>query len=150
MLAAPQIVATALWVPETNRAVVGMRLKESLFFSVHPLRLVELLIPFPYGANWSLDNTAIWGWPVFRYRGMGMFTSLFAGAFAVVALVASRKERSRGFRFGRVLFLIALLASVLPSLVPARWERFASPLPLRNPEKFSVALVSSIAEYSKP
>ena len=145
LLAAPQIVATALWVPETNRAVVGMRLRESLFFSVHPLRLVELVIPFPYGANWQLDNTAIWGWPVFRYRGMGMFTSLFAGAFAVVALVASRKERSRGFRFGRILFLIALLASVLPSLVPARWERFSSPLPLRNPEKFSVALVFALA-----
>jgi hypothetical protein len=145
LLAAPQIVATALWVPETNRAVIGMRLKESLFFSVHPLRLVELVIPFPYGANWQLDNTAIWGWPVFRYRGMGMFTSLFAGAFAVVALVASRKERSRGFRFGRILFLIALLASVLPSLLPTRWERFSSPLPLRNPEKFSVALVFALA-----
>ena len=145
LLAAPQIVATALWVPETNRAVTGMRLKESLFFSVHPLRLVELVIPFPYGANWQLDHTTVWGWPVFRYRGMGMFTSLFAGAFAVVALAASRKERSRGFRFGRALFVIALLVAVLPSLVPAAWERLPSPLPLRNPEKFSVLLVFSLA-----
>jgi hypothetical protein len=145
LFAAPQIVATALWAPETNRAVVGMRLRESLFFSVHPLRLVELLIPFPYGANWQLDDTAVWGWPVFRYRAMGMFTSLFAGAFAVVALVASRREKAVGFRFGRVLFLIALLTSVLPSLVPAAWEKLSSPLPLRNPEKFSVALVFALA-----
>jgi hypothetical protein len=145
LAAAPQIVATALWLPDTHRAVAGMRLKESLFFSVHPLRLVELLIPFPYGANWQLDDTAIWGRPVFRYRGMGMFTSLFAGAFAAVALVASRKERSRGFRFGRCLFLAALLAAVLPSLVPSSWEKLSSPLPLRNPEKFSVALVLALA-----
>ena len=145
LVAAPQIVATALWVPETNRAVAGMRLKESLFFSVHPLRLLELVVPFPYGANWQLDRSTVWGWPVFRYRAMGMFTSLFSGAFAVVALIASRKDRSRGLRFGRILFAIALFIAVIPSLVPVSWEKLPSPVPLRNPEKFSVALVFALA-----
>ncbi len=145
LLAAPQILATALWVPDTNRAALGMQLRESLFFSIHPLRLLELIVPFPYGACWSLDDTAIWGWPVYRYKGMGMFTSLYAGAFAVIALIATRRTKAPGFRFGRILFLIALLISVPPSLVPSAWEKLPSPLPLRNPEKFSVVLVFALA-----
>ena len=145
LLAAPQILATLLWVPDTNRAALGMQLRESLFFSIHPLRLLELVVPFPFGANWSLDDTSIWGWPVFRYKAMGMFTSLYAGAFAVIALLATRKVRSPGFRFGRLLFAIALLISVPPSLVPQAWEKVHSPLALRNPEKFSVVLVFSLA-----
>jgi len=145
LLAAPQIVATALWIPETNRAVLGMKLSESLFFSVHPLRLIELAIPFPFGANWTLENAHVWGWPVFRGKAMGLFTTLYAGAFALIALAASRRARGEGFRFGRVLFLLALAVSVLPSLTPSAWEKLSSPLPLRNPEKFSVALVLSLA-----
>ena len=145
LLAAPQILATLLWVPDTNRAALGMDLRESLFFSIHPLRLIELVIPFPFGASWSLDDKAIWGWPVFRYKGMGMFTSLYAGAFAVIALIATRKSRRPGFRFGRLLLGIALLISVPPSLIPSAWEKLPSPLPLRNPEKFSVAVVFALA-----
>jgi hypothetical protein len=145
LIAAPQILSTLLWVPDTNRAVVGMQLRESLFFSIHPLRLLELVVPFPFGSSWSLDDTGIWGWPVYRYKAMGMFTSLYAGAFAFIALVATRKTRSPGFRFGRALFLVALVISVPPSLVPRDWEKLPSPLPLRNPEKFSVILVFALA-----
>lgn len=145
LLAAPQIVATALWIPETNRAVLGMKLFESLFFSIHPLRLLELVIPFPFGACWTLDNHAIWGWPVFHYKAMGVFTTLYAGAFALVALVATRRERGTGFRFARMLLLLSLLVAVPPSLVPSGWEKLSSPIPLRNPEKFAVTLVFALA-----
>ncbi len=145
LLAAPQIVATALWIPETNRGVLGMKLYESLYFSIHPLRLVELVVPFPFGANWTLANADAWGWPVFRGKSVGMFTTLYAGAFASMALFISRRERSKGFGFGRVLFALALVVSVAPSLIPRAWEKLASPLPLRNPEKFAVALVLALA-----
>jgi hypothetical protein len=148
LLAAPQIVATALWIPETNRAVLGMKLHESLFFSVHPLRLLELVVPFPFGANWTIENTEVWGWPVFRGKAMGMFTTLYAGAFALIALVTSRKVRSEGFSFGRCLFVLSLAVSAIPSLIPSAWEHLASPLPLRNPEKFSVGLVLALALLS--
>jgi hypothetical protein len=145
LLAAPQILATALWIPATNRGVVGMKLFESLFFSVHPLRLLELVVPFPFGANWTLERSEVWGSPVFRGRALGMFTTLYAGAFASIALVLSRKARGVGFRFARVLFIGSLVVAVLPSLIPSAWEKFASPLPLRNPEKFSVAIVFALA-----
>ena len=145
LFAAPQILATALWIPETNRGVLGMKLFESLFFSVHPLRLLELVVPFPFGANWTLDNSDVWGWPVFRGKALGMFTTLYAGAFALIALFASRKARGVGFRFARVLFLASFVIAALPSLIPAAWEKFASPLPLRNPEKFSVTIVFALA-----
>src|SRR4029453_17186706 len=98
----PQIVATSLWIPETNRAVLGMKLFESLFFSIHPLRLLELVIPFPFGGFWTLDNQRMWGWPVYHYK-VGVFTTLYAGAFAVVALFETRKDLGPGLRFARAL-----------------------------------------------
>ena len=145
LLAAPQIVATALWIPETNRAVLGMKLSESLYFSIHPFRLLELLIPYPFGSNWTFANADTWGWSLLHGKSVGMFTTLYAGAFAVFALVSSGRPRTKGFRFGRVLFGLSLAVSVLPSLIPVVWGKLASPLPLRNPEKFAVALVLSLA-----
>jgi hypothetical protein len=148
LIALPQILATSLWVPETNRAVTGMKLRDSLFFSIHPLRLLELVVPYPLGSTWTLENTDIWGWTVFRGKAMGIFSTLYAGAFAVIALVTGWKLDSRGARFARILFGLALLVSVLPSLIPASWERLPSPIPLRNPEKFAVAWTFALALFA--
>jgi hypothetical protein len=145
LIALPQILATSLWVRETNRAVVGMKLRDSLFFSIHPLRLLELLVPYPLGLTWTLQNSDVWGWTVFRGKAMGLFSTLYAGAFAVIALVTGWKLDSRGARFARFLFVIALFVSVVPSLVPVSWERLPSPIPLRNPEKFAVAWTFALA-----
>jgi hypothetical protein len=145
LLALPQILATSLWVAETNRAILGMKLSDSFFHSIHPLRLLELLFPYPLGWTWTLDDASIWGRPVFRGMSMGMFGTLYAGAFAVIALVTSWRTRDRGTRFARFLFVFALLVSVPPSLLPSSWERLPSPLPLRNPEKFAVAMTFALA-----
>jgi hypothetical protein len=150
LLAAPQLLATLLWVPDTNRAVLGMQLQESLFFSIHPLRLLELVVPFPFGPTWELDITRIWGWSVFRNKAMGVFTSLYAGAFAVVALPVAWKLPAAGARFARVLLVLSLAFAVPPSLVPvdSGLGRMHSPLPLRNPEKFAVAILFALALLS--
>ncbi len=84
LAAAPQILASALWIPETNRAVLGMRLNEAVLFSVSPFRLLELIVPFPFGTTWELDRAQTWGWPLFHYRQLGYFSGLYAGAFAVL------------------------------------------------------------------
>ena len=147
LLAAPQIVAAALWVPETNRAILGMKLGESLSFSVKPLRLLELVVPFPFGPTWSLEDvfSSVWGWPVFHNKLSGFFTTLYCGAFGVIALVAGRRWRAQGARFARILFAAAIVVCVAPSFLPVGWSRFASPLPLRFPEKFAVALAFALA-----
>ena len=145
LLALPQIVATALWIPETNRAVLGMKIRDSVFFSIHPLRLLEFVVPFVFGRTWTLDNSDIWGWTIFRGKAMGLFSTLYAGAFAAMAAVTGWRSRRPGARFARSIVLFALAIAVAPSLIPAAWEGIASPLPLRNPEKFAVAFTFGLA-----
>ncbi len=148
LLALPQIVATLLWVPETNRAVLGMRLGEVVLYAVSPFRLLELVVPYPFGETWSIDLSRIWGLTVLNGRTVGFFTSLYAGALAFIALASMGRERPAGARFSRALFLAGLLLAVPGSLLPARWGNLPSPLPLRYPEKFSVALIFALAVYS--
>jgi hypothetical protein len=145
LAALPQIVATAMWVGETNRAVMGIKWREALQFCVSPYRLIELVVPFPFGANWSYDRNAIWGWAVFNHKMMGLFLSLYSGALAVIALIVARKSAAPASRFARVLVLVSLLLAVPGSLIPEAWAELASPLPLRNPEKFAVLLALGLA-----
>ena len=145
LAAAPQIVASALWIPETNRAVLGLRLGEAITFSISPFRLLELVVPFPFGTAWDLERAQMWGFPIFHYRQLGFFTSLYAGTFAVIALVTTWKSRAGDARFARALLWIGLALSVPPSLFPASWNDLHSPLPLRYPEKFAVLLVLALA-----
>jgi hypothetical protein len=145
LLAAPQIIATLLWIPETNRAVTGMKVGETLFFTLSPFRLAEFVVPFPFGQTWSLNGLALLGWRVFRNKSMGFFASLYAGAFAVIAVFEMWKRKSRGARFGRVLLVVGLAASVGPSLFPRSWDESTSPVPLRYPEKFAVASIFALA-----
>jgi hypothetical protein len=148
LAAAPQVLAAALWIPTTNRSVLGMELWHALQFSVTPFRLLEFVVPYPFGATWEIDATRVWGWKVLQGRAIGFFSTLYAGAFGVIALVSARRERARGARFARVLFLLGLAVTVLPSFLPESWEDVASPLPLRYPEKFAVAVVLAIAILS--
>jgi hypothetical protein len=147
LLGLPQILATILWSAETDRAVLGMRLQETFFYSLSPFRVLELVIPFPYGATWQLDNASVWGWSLNRDKAMGIFPTIYCGAFAIVAAVVAWKSRASGARFARILLLLAVAAAVPPSLVHpyTRIGRLPSPIPLRNPEKFSVAIVFALA-----
>jgi hypothetical protein len=145
LAAAPQIVATLLWIPETGRAVTGLTLEESLLYSISPFRLLELVIPYPFGSTSALDVSEVWSRAVFHGKALGLFATLYAGAFAVVGALTARRERARGARFARVLALTVLVVSVTPSLLPASWGRLASPLSLRNPEKFAVGLALALA-----
>ncbi len=148
LLALPQIVAALLWVPETNRAVLGMRLGEVFLFSLSPFRLLELVIPFPFGETWTIDYSRIWGAAAFNGRAIGFFSSFYAGALAAIALFEMGRQRPPGARFARGLFLAGLLVTVPGSLLPLRWSNFPSFLPLRYPEKFGVSLVFALAIYS--
>jgi hypothetical protein len=145
LLAAPQILASALWIPMTNRAILGMRLSEALHYSVSPLRLLEFVVPYPFGRTWELDVAHTWGADVFRGKSIGFFTTFYNGAFAVIALWATRRRQVPGARFGRILFLSAAALSVLPSFVPASLGNVHSPLALRFPEKLAVGMILAAA-----
>src|ERR1700693_4199431 len=145
LAAAPQIVATLLWIPETGRAVTGLTLGEAFLYSISPLRLLEFVVPYPFGSTFALDVSQVWGRVVFHGEAVGLYATLYAGAFAVVAALSTQRERARGVRFARGLAVAFLAVSVTPSLLPAGWERFASPLALRNPEKLAVGLSLALA-----
>ncbi|HEU5248923.1 MAG TPA: hypothetical protein VFW15_02960, partial [Thermoanaerobaculia bacterium] len=83
--------------------------------------------------------------PVFHDKTIGFFTTLYCGAFGVIALVAGRKWRIPGARFARILFAVAVVVCVAPSFLPVGWSQSASPLPLRSPEKFAVAMTFALA-----
>ena len=148
LAAAPQILATALWIPETNRGVLGMRLSNAILYSITPWRLVELVVPYPFGPVWRLDAWELWGGPVHNWRGMGLFETLYAGILPLVAVVTLWRSKAAGLRFARALLLLALAVAVVPSLLPLSWGNWKSPLPLRNPEKFAVALALALAMFA--
>ena len=145
LLAAPQILATALWVPETRRAVSGMKVEEAIYFSLSPLRLLELLVPYPFGATWAPGYAAVWGQPVFHGKTVGLFATLYAGALGPIALFAAAASGIRGGRFARWFFGLSAAAAVLPSLVPPAFYSRSVPVALRFPEKFSIAIVFALA-----
>src|SRR5262249_3178947 len=73
LLALPQIVATAYWIPETTRAVSGMKLSETLRFVVSPWRLLEFLIPYAFGPTWTDGIVVTWARQIFGSRAAGFF-----------------------------------------------------------------------------
>lgn len=148
LAAAPQILATALWIPETNRGVMGMTLVESFYYSVSPWRLFEFLVPYPYGDVWAMDDSITWGQSLYRGKTTGLFTTLYLGAFPLFALVLTARSRARGTRWAKLLLGIGLLVAVMPALTPHAWLGVRSPIPLRNPEKLIVASVFGLSVLS--
>jgi hypothetical protein len=145
LAAAPTLLAAALWAPLTNRAVLGIKIGEAVSMSLSPWRLLELVVPYPFGATWALEPEVVWGNPVFRGRITGFFTSLYAGSLAAVGGFLLFRLRDRGARFARVFLVLGLALSILPGLVPAGWEGKLAPVALRYPEKFAVAVALSLA-----
>ena len=145
LLALPQIFAAALWAPHTERAVSGLRLGDALELSISPLRLIEFLIPFPFGATWALSPRDVWGTAALAGRASGFFSSLYAGALPVIAVVATRRSSARGMRMSQALIALGLAMAVPGSFLPEAWKGWSSPLPLRHPEKCAVAIVLGLA-----
>ena len=145
LIAAPQIVATSLWIPETKRAVIGVKVGEALQYTVSPFRLVEFLVPYPFGPTWSLDYASVWAKSVFRGRSIGLFASLYSGSFALIAALRMAKDRRPGSRGAFAVLLTAALLCVAPSLVPSKIFSVRAPVALRNPEKFAVLFVFALA-----
>ena len=139
LLAMPQLVATALLVPETRRAVSGVTLGETLTYSLSPWRLLELVVPYFFGETWTLEAARNWGASLFRCR----YDTLFCGAIAAVALLVGRGSRPR--RFCLLLAGACAAAAAAGAFAPESIRAMPSPLPLRFPEKLAVGVTLALA-----
>jgi hypothetical protein len=139
LLAAPQLCATALLVPETQRAVAGLSLDEALTYSLSPWRLLEFAVPYPFGETWALEASRNWGGGIFRC----FFATLYCGAFAVVAFATGRG--GRGSRFCAALAGLSAVLAAAGTFAPTALRAMASPIPLRYPEKLVVGLVFAVS-----
>ncbi len=127
--------------PETRRIVGGITLGEALGFTISPWRLVELVVPYPFGPIWSMDLSLDWGTHVFRH----FFPTFFVGPIAIVGLYGAPRTPARGARFARWMVIIAVGLALVGHIVPAAWNGVASPIPLRYPEKFMLGATFGLA-----
>ncbi|MEP6995794.1 MAG: hypothetical protein ABI968_14825, partial [Acidobacteriota bacterium] len=142
LIALPQVLATALVAPETRRAVSGFTLGDAALFTIPFARLIEFVVPYPFGPSWSLDHSLDWGNAAFRR----FFVTLFVGPIALVGLFAARPHGARsGTRFARWLVCLSAALAVCGHFLPVAWAALPSPIPLRFPEKFILGTVLGLA-----
>ena len=148
LFAAPQIVASALWIPETSRAVTGVTLREASLFSLRPLRLLELLVPYPFGATWAIGGAPSWGFRIFGGNPSGFFPTLYAGGLALIGAASLWRSGIPAARFARAVLVAAIVLSAVGSFLPAQLANRLSPIALRYPEKFAVGIAFSLALFA--
>ncbi len=141
LIALPQVLATALLAPETRRVVGGVTLAEAVGFTPPAWRLLELVVPFPFGPTASMDLSRDWGTHVFRH----FFATFFVGPIALAGLLRGPRNAARGWRFARALALAAVMLALAGHLLPEAWGRLPSPVPLRYPEKFMLGATFALA-----
>jgi len=123
--------------PFTVRGGQGVSVAQAVHYTLHPARLLELILPFPFGWPAYIGRYGIWNVKVLP--DVPLFFSLYAGIIAVW-LAAAAARRHRGWALlalaGPVVALIAGLRGDL--LVTVGFGLF------RFPEKFVFWLVLAL------
>ncbi len=89
-IALPQIVATARILPFSFRGTHGALESQITAFALHPGRLLELLIPLPFG--WPLDDGPGGFWALEWAPGGPFFLSLYIGIVGLWLLLAACRD----------------------------------------------------------
>jgi hypothetical protein len=140
LAASIQIIPAILYTPLTIRALGRFTLQNSLLWSVHPWRLVELAVPFPFGN--VADGGRVWGERLWDGKLAGFFVTLYLGVFTALSWAIARPRR-RLFLHG--FALVSLIGATVGSLVPAEMLNRTSPVPLRYPEKLLAGFIVASA-----
>jgi hypothetical protein len=152
LAAGVQVVPTLLWVPETGRALGRLSIADAFHWTLHPLRLAEWILPYPFGRTETLSVLQTWGGRFFDHRPVGYFATLFAGTVGAVGLARefwpARSDRLRSPRSMRMFFLAATALAMAPLLLPNRHSGAPSPLPLRYPEKLVLGSLLAMAVFA--
>jgi hypothetical protein len=148
LLAAVQLVPTLLYVGETDRALGGLKLGETLDWSLYPIRLIEWFVPFPFGRTVSGIPSQVWGGRFLDSRPAGFFPTLFMGVLAAIGLIEALRRRRPHHRMVFALILVSVALASAPLLVPARLAMVPAIVPLRFPEKFMIGAVVAMALFA--
>jgi len=129
LVAAPQLVATARVIGFTTRGTWGVAPAQVGRFALHPVRLVELLLPLPFGWPTRFDRFDFWSLDLFPLVPFVM--SLHLGIVGLAAaVVAARRQRGLA-----ILAAAGLAAAWLGGVAPGLLARASAGL-FRYPEKF--------------
>ncbi|MEO8502771.1 MAG: hypothetical protein ABI609_02645 [Acidobacteriota bacterium] len=129
ILALPQIVATARVLGFTFRGAHGAVASAQTLFALHPLRLLELVLPLPFGWPGHVGPHGWWAFSV--SRDTPFVFSLYVGSVALWLAVSAGGARRRWF-------LLALAGLLFAWLAGAAGDRLLviSGGRVRYPEKF--------------
>ena len=121
LIGATQLLATYLWIPETDRAIRGVLLRDAVAFSVLPLRLFRVLRAVPARHAWRWTRRALGAAGLSRKRRRPLRDALLRGlrrprgrrlADRRAAQDGQRRQARSGAAAGSALSLAA------PSRVP--------------------------------
>ncbi|HET9211335.1 MAG TPA: hypothetical protein VFR03_13090 [Thermoanaerobaculia bacterium] len=92
LIALPQLVATARILGFTSRGALGPTGSGSGRFHLALTRLLELVLPFPFGNPWDLGKAGYWPWD--NQPGLPYILTLYFGIVALwLAILGARRAR---------------------------------------------------------
>ncbi|MGZ3719273.1 MAG: hypothetical protein ACXWR1_13090 [Bdellovibrionota bacterium] len=148
LLGAPQLLPTLAHFSETTRASGILGPGEQLAWSLHPFRLIELLLPLPFGSRPNYGEYAGYSFISSQFRTdpfvfsiyPGLFAVFFGLAYATAFLHRRRRWKKINFRAlaGFLLLLFLSLGTNFPLPLSALFGRFV-PLwgAFRYPERLT-------------
>jgi len=116
-IAAPQIVATLRVLPFTFRAAHGLEPAEAAWQSLHPARLLELVLPLPWG--WPSDYTRFGYWSKVVTPDVPFIYSIHVGVVALALALATLTRRRLWAALAGAALLLAWAGGLHPELLVA-------------------------------
>ncbi len=144
LIASIQIVPTLLWLPHSGRGG-GLPFRESAaYWSLHPARLAELIIPHVHGNPMARLSAEFWGGSL-SDAGLPYIMKLYAGWIPLL-LVPLALRRPFG-RWAAIVFGGSLALSMGHHLIGyhALYDVFAPLRIVRYPEKFTILAAFALA-----
>ncbi|HEX3126767.1 MAG TPA: hypothetical protein VH394_05510 [Thermoanaerobaculia bacterium] len=108
LIALPQFVALVRILPFTYRGSHGMSTEQATQFTLHPYRLIELLVPFPYGRPTWLGRFGVWAPSIVPV--IPLFMSLYFGIVGFGLALAGSQSRKAFTALAGSGLLLAIVA----------------------------------------
>ncbi|HEV7517267.1 MAG TPA: hypothetical protein VGR07_13275, partial [Thermoanaerobaculia bacterium] len=128
-IALPQLVALLEVLPSTVRGGLGMTARQAADYALHPGRLLELFLPFPFGRPTWIGPPGVWA--VAILPAVPLFLTLYPGIVGLwLGAVGARRHRAWAALAAAGLLLAILGGAWGPTLARLSLGLF------RFPEKF--------------